>query len=106
MALKFVINDGNIIARNVKYHYQLSIDNSKTKGGGYFYIDRINKILWLYSKSHEFGSVNKEKIEKAFKEGKVEDIFKGHEIRFSYSEFLPDIIKNNDFEVIKPFVIQ
>lgn len=65
MSKKFVLNNNKLVLGEVTYHCELCADNSKTIGGGRWYIED-NKLI-LYGSSTEFGPVTEEQVMKAQK---------------------------------------
>jgi hypothetical protein len=63
MAHKFlIVNNQFRWSRSIDYHFELLSSNECRKdaiGGGLFYIDQLNKKIFLYHKSEDFGYVNK-----------------------------------------------
>lgn len=67
MHKKFIINDGNLILKQVNYHRDIPVkDSSKTIGGGYFYYDEDQDTLYLYGNSSDYGHVTPEQIKASF----------------------------------------
>jgi hypothetical protein len=89
MAKKYVINDNRLVLGQVNYHEELCRDNSKTIGGGSWHIEG-NK-LYLYGISMNFGSVEKEDVDKAYKSPSIEKM----EIVFSHELNLSKILNNH-----------
>lgn len=70
---KFVINNGNIIFGHVEFHSDLLRDHKETVGGGWWYLDRENKIMYLYGKSQDYGAVTEEQAKEAWKNSHYSD---------------------------------
>jgi len=58
MAKKWIIEGRDFKLGNVDFHREFAKDKSKVIGGGYWHIDRVSNILYLYSKSEDFGNVS------------------------------------------------
>ena len=70
---KFIIYDNKIILGKVQRHKDMLPDNadmSLLSGGGFFSIDRKNKIVILGGKSFDFGKFDIEKAQEAEFENK------------------------------------
>ncbi len=92
IAKKFVINDGDLILGQVEMHEELvrGVDRSKTIGGGRWYVDEEDSnMIYFYGSSVEFGKVNKEQFDAAFKQPSLEKM----NIIFSEKEYLNDVKK-------------
>ncbi len=79
---------------NVELHKDLSKDHTTTKGGGWWHSDPINKKIWLYSDSHDFGVAKKEDIESVLKSGRLPERLKEYEFYFSPSNKIEEAVTN------------
>ena len=70
---KWIVEDGCLIIGRVTYHHELSCtnDQTKVKGGGYWHIDKENKILHLYGESTTYSYCKSEDIMECVRAGKV-----------------------------------
>lgn len=96
---KFIVIEGkqpntfDVKVGMVSLHKILKPSNTKVYGGGWFYLDRENDIMVLYSESVDFGRFKKEHVIMALenKTGRFFRQFKGHTIYFSETSlFNPD----------------
>lgn len=68
MALKWILQSGEIRFGNVEFHRQLNKGSDPIIGGGLFHLDPDTKeptILILYGMSHDFGQITEEDFMKA-----------------------------------------
>lgn len=72
MANKFVVTQnketGNLLFKlsaSVELHLEMVNNKETCIGGGWWYMDKENKILLLYKKSQDFGRVSREDLLKA-----------------------------------------
>lgn len=71
---KFIIQDDELRMGRVDCHFELAgKDDSGVVGGGYWYYDIDNDILYLYGESIDYGRVNTEQIKKSWKRPSVEN---------------------------------
>lgn len=91
MAKKFIINNGNLVIGNVKLHKELMKDHSATKGGGYWEFNREKNIVYLYSKSMDFGQAKREDIIKAIHTGWLSRGIQKAKFFHSYEDLLSDV---------------
>jgi hypothetical protein len=70
MNQKFIINEGRLKAGVVDQHIELAEDHSTTKGGGWWYMDVEERMIWLYGHSMRFGSVSKKLLQQVIASGK------------------------------------
>lgn len=92
MARKWIINDEDLILGNVEFHEDLignDREKNKTLGGGRWHADRVNKIIYFWGKSVDFGQVTKKQFEDSFKQPNVERL----KIVFSHKLDLIDVLK-------------
>jgi hypothetical protein len=69
MAKKFIINKDRLITGHVEYHRELLSDHTDTVGGGWWEYNKEKNIMYLYSKSLEFGQAKQEDVAKAIQTG-------------------------------------
>lgn len=71
---KFIIQDGELRMGRVDCHFELAgKDDSDVVGGGYWYYDIDNDILYLYGESIDYGRVNVDQIKESWKRPSVEN---------------------------------
>jgi hypothetical protein len=70
MNQKYILNGGRLITGIVDQHVELATDHSATKGGGWWYMDKESRSIWLYGRSIRFGSVSKELLKQVISAGK------------------------------------
>lgn len=88
---KFIINNGYLIAGRVFQHFELADDHTSTRGGGWWYMDEHNKMIWLYNKSLRFGAASREDLRDVVRNGNHE--FDGFTFLHSYAHNLNDALK-------------
>lgn len=69
MALKYIINNGQLRMGKVELHAELhgsQTDKSKTIGGGRFLWDKEANKVYFYDASFDFGSVTKKQFQEAW----------------------------------------
>ncbi len=59
---KFVIVGNVITLGNVVYHSEL---HGSPQGGGFWFLDKDENVLYLYGKSTQFGPVTKQQVDNA-----------------------------------------
>lgn len=95
---KWIIENNQVKIGKCTFHKEMCEDKSNVIGGGWYHIDLDNKILWLYCKSEEFGSVSFEDIFKAKPNGPhrrtLSKIFTDFEWRFSKERWITDAMNN------------
>jgi len=89
---KFIINNNEIIVGFVEFHIDLARNHELTIGGGWWYLDRKNNILYLYGDSQEFGKVTIDDVISAKKPVNME----AYPIAFSNSNLLYNVLKNEN----------
>ena len=68
---KFIIDMyGDLILGRVNRHSDLT-DLDNPKGGGFFSINKVDKIISLNGQSHDFGSASLEDVKTAIESGNV-----------------------------------
>lgn len=97
MAQKFlIVNDKFVFSHSVQYHRELMPDNATrddVDGGGWFYLDRKNKKMYLYSKSEDFGIAHKADIINALKRTLFMPYMDGVKFYISYHDDLKEAMK-------------
>jgi hypothetical protein len=97
MAQKFlIVKDKFVFSSSVKYHRELISGDATSQdvdGGGWFYLDRPNKKMYLYSKSEEFGNAHKGDIINALKRTLFPSYMDGVKFYISYHEDLKEAMK-------------
>lgn len=87
MANKWLIVDGEFrISAGVNFHKEFLLRHenvSNTQGGGWWYLDRGTKTLYLYSSSDDFGAAKKEDVLSAIKEREFPPYMKGFSVFIS-----------------------
>ena len=84
---KWIIEDGKVRIGKATFHKELCTKKENVIGGGWYYIDLKDRILWLYDKSIDFGTVTFKQLLEAKKAGptrrRMKQIFEDFEWRFS-----------------------
>jgi hypothetical protein len=97
MAQKFlIVKDKFVFSHSVQYHRELMPDNATREdvdGGGWFYLDRANKKMYLFSKSEEFGIAHKGDIINALKRTLFMPYMDGVKFYISYHDDLKEAMK-------------
>lgn len=109
MAKKFIVRGEDFIMGNVELHRDLVEKPDGIEGGGFWELDRHKKIMYLYSKSYDFGSIKKERIVEAFKTSYISGGLTGYKVYYHASddiidcilegEFLFEVDTNNEFNI-------
>lgn len=95
---KWIINDNDLVMGIVEFHKDLLKDHKdKTIGGGLWHMDRRNKKLYLYGKSHDYGQCKVEDIYNMLEEGLIPLSIDNYSLYFSTSENLKEAIETNEF---------
>jgi hypothetical protein len=92
---KFIVNNNQLILGSVECHFELSQNHLTTKGGGWFHLDINNRIIYLYSKSIEFGYSRKDDLIKIIQEGNYPNYLIGYQFKYSEMDSLKDAINNS-----------
>jgi hypothetical protein len=106
---KFIIEtdeqDGDcLIISKCTYHRQLVTINEKVKGGGWWTLDRDNKIFTLFGQSEEFGRAKIEDIadcvqrKKVFSNAALVDNLT-HEYKFRYKNEVGELTDLETFSI-------
>ena len=103
MAHKFIIENNIFKAGMVNYHYELADDVEKPIGGGIYFSDDKNKILYLFDNSQQYGCVTIEQIMEADFSGYEYD-FENYKIYFSKEDSISKAKENNIY--IKTITIE
>lgn len=97
MAQKFlIVKDKFVFSHSVQYHRELMPANATSQdvdGGGWFFLDRKNKKMYLFSKSEEFGIAHKGDIINALKRTLFPSYMDGVKFYISYLEDLKEAMK-------------
>jgi len=97
MAQKFlIVKDKFVFSHSVQYHRELMPDNATSQdvdGGGWFFLDRKNKKMYLFSKSEEFGIAHKGDIINALKRTLFPSYMDGVKFYISYLEDVKEAMK-------------
>lgn len=94
MIQKWIINNCVIkMSSTCKYHADICSSHTTTLGGGWWYLDRHNKKLYLYSKSEAFGPCTREQVVEAFKKTHFPEYLEGVKVYFSRIEDLTAAIQ-------------
>jgi len=72
----------------VEYHNEITKDNTKTTGGGYYHVDTQNKKVYLYSKSLQYSRAKVTDVIIAVKSNHIPSQLKGYTFYYSYSDNL------------------
>jgi hypothetical protein len=92
MANKFlIVNNQFRWSRSIKYHFELLQEKESRKdaiGGGLFHIDRLNKKIYLYHRSEDFGYVNKDHIISALDRTLLSELYDGYKVFISKTDTL------------------
>lgn len=91
---KFLINDNKLKMMNVECHFEMAKDHSTTKGGGWWHLDRKNKIVYLYASSIDYGQAKREDLEVLIKAEEYPWSFDEHTFIHSYSDSLEDAMRD------------
>jgi dTDP-D-glucose 4,6-dehydratase len=113
MAHKFlIVNNQFRWSRSIDYHFELLSSNESRKdaiGGGLFYIDQLNKKIFLYHKSEDFGYVNKTDIISALDRTLISERYEGYKVFISKTDTLEIAMQQEKEDYIidltKPFTI-
>jgi hypothetical protein len=90
MAKKFIINNGNLVMGHVDFHKELVKDHSTTKGGGWWEYDKEENIMYLYSRSIDFGQAKREDVIQAIQTGWLSPRLNDTKFFHSYEEWYMD----------------
>ena len=91
---KFIINNNQIKLANVECHFEIANDHSTTKGGGLWHLDIEKKIVYLYSKSIDYGQAKREDLQELIKLENYPLSFDEHTFIHSYSDSLKDAMRD------------
>jgi hypothetical protein len=84
MAAKWIIQGDKFIKGHVDLHMELKNGTPhRVKGGGWFYIDKESKTLFLYSASFDFGQCTKEEVLKGLQNYYWPKSWKGFKVKFT-----------------------
>jgi len=97
---KFIIQEGNFRMGRCDLHRELSNREMNTPiGGGWWHLNRDEKVLYLFDQSYDFGRVSPESITSSLKDDPIMKArFGGHSVRFSEMDRfdgIDEIIKNS-----------
>lgn len=96
MANKFlIVNNNFLFSSSIKYHYELlpaTATRQDVFGGGWWYMDRKNKKMYLYDKSEDFGYATRENILKALERTLLPQYLDGFKFYISKCSNLDDAI--------------
>jgi hypothetical protein len=96
MAKKFIINNGNLVMGHVEYHKELLSDHTKTVGGGWWEYNKEKDIMYLYSRSMDFGQAKREDVIGAIQTGLISTSLNNTKFFHSYEEFLCDVMEDEN----------
>lgn len=96
MHKKFIVYNGNIVIGHVDFHAELGRDKSLIKGGGWWNHDKENDIMYLYSKSMDFGQVKREELVNAIQNGLMRPSFQKTKFFHSFCESLREAINDKE----------
>jgi len=92
MAHKFlIVNKQFRWSRSVDYHFELLYTKESRQdavGGGLFYIDQVNKKIFLYHKSEDFGYADKADIISALDRTLISERYDGYKVFISKTDDL------------------
>ena len=92
MANKFlIVNNQFRWSKSIKYHFELLQEKESrqdTAGGGLFHIDHLNKKIYLYHRSEDFGYSDKETIIKALDRTLISERYDGYKVFISKTDTL------------------
>lgn len=98
MANKFLIVGNKFYySSSVDYHRELMPKDAKTvdvQGGGWFFLDRATKTMFLFDKSEEFGYASAEDIVAALERTLFPSYMNGVKFSISYCDKLSDAMEN------------
>ena len=78
MAQKWIVQGKNFIKGDVDLHFELKDGTPhRVKGGGYWYVDKEEKVLHLFKLSVDFGQCTKEEVIAALKAVHFSSSWKG-----------------------------
>lgn len=97
MAQKWVINNGNLVLGDVRYHNELCRDNTLTKGGGFWYLVKEIKTIYLYGDSTQFGQATKKQLEQT----NIPSSLDQYTVVFSTQQSLAKVIKEGEIIIVK-----
>lgn len=66
---KYIIEDGQLIIAKATYHTDMVKNPKKVQGGGWYHLELEERVLYLYSSSHDFGSPTLETIKEVVASG-------------------------------------
>ena len=96
MAKKFLIVDNIfLMSACVEFHRDLiskSRKPEKISGGGWWHMDQIDKKMYLYSKSEDFGPAGRTSIVSALENTVLSNRFLGYSFYISSAEKLSDVL--------------
>ena len=101
MAQKFIVkecehNPGqmDLVMGQVDYHKELCKDHSRIRGGGWWYVDEKQKIVYLYNESIDFGQARREAVIDALTNGlhslSLQDYTYIHSYQYNLNHCLED----------------
>jgi len=96
MAKKFIINNGNIVMGHVEYHKELLSDHTNTVGGGWWEYNKEKDIMYLYSKSYDFGQAKREDVIQAIQTGWISPRLNDTKFFHSYEDSLGKAMDDTD----------
>lgn len=84
MAKKFILADDRFkMSAAVEFHSEMVQDRKTVKGGGRWFMDQDNKILYLWDQSQDFGPAKAEDIKAQLTENRVSSRLKGYKVMHS-----------------------
>jgi hypothetical protein len=87
MAAKWIVQGKDFKMGNVGLHMELvGADTQIVKGGGWFYVDREEGILYLYKNSMDYGYCTKEEVIEAIRNTKFSKSWKGLKVKFTLNQ--------------------
>jgi hypothetical protein len=100
-APKYIINNGQFIKGHVEMHMDFTKDNSNTVGGGWWQKDEKKKILWLYSKSIDFGRASLEEVQNAFENGRISKQLDEYQIRYTCMDTISNALFLEKWDIVR-----
>jgi len=81
---KWIVQGHEFIKGFVGLHFELRNDTPhRIKGGGYWYVDKEAKVLYLFKASVDFGQCTKEEVLAALKKHNFAPSWKGFKVCFT-----------------------
>jgi hypothetical protein len=113
MAHKFlIVNNQFRWSSGIRYHLELLREKETrqdTAGGGLFHIDKINKKIYLYHRSEDFGYSDKQNIIEALDRTLISDRYDGYKVFISKTDTLEIAMEQEQEDYIidlsKPLVV-